>query len=235
LRKFIIFLNRKISHLPRFYLLTGIVALCFTFNFSQVSWSQQVTLAWDPNTEPDVAGYIAYWGTFSRNYAYLTDVGNNSTHTIKGLAANQVYYFAITAYDSDYNESAYSEELAYVTTGDVDSPIDGDSSSGGCFIATAAFGSPLAKQVVILRRFRDKFLLPNTLGRSVVAYYYKYSPPLADAIAARDHLRKIVRWSLLPFIGLCRVILTLGLWPALTVFVMSIGFMVSTPFVFRKR
>lgn len=230
-----IFPNRKIRHILRPYLLTTFFAVCFTFNFSLVSWSQQVTLAWDPNTEPDVAGYIAYWGTLSRNYDYLTDVGNNTTHTIKGLEENQVYYFAITAYDSDYNESAYSEELTYNTTSEVYSPNDGDSSGGGCFIATAAFGSPVAKQVMILRQFRDKVLLTNTLGRSAVAYYYKYSPPLAEVIAAHDNLKKIVRWSLLPIIGLCRVVLALGLWPAVTVFAMLICFMASIPVVLRKQ
>lgn len=69
-----------------------------------------------------------------------------------------------------------------------------------CFIATAAYGTPMAKQVRILCRFRDKYLLTNAMGRKFVAFYYKYSPPIADYIAQRKWLRKVIRIVLCPFI-----------------------------------
>jgi len=58
----------------------------------------------------------------------------------------------------------------------------------GCFIATAAYGSPLAPQLSVLRRFRDR-CLPN----SIVNLYYRLSPPVADFIRKHTKTRSAVR------------------------------------------
>jgi len=71
----------------------------------------------------------------------------------------------------------------------------------GCFIATAAFGSKFEKHVQLLRRFRDLYLMPNSIGRAFVKAYYRYSPPMADFIAKHDILRTMVRWGLAPLIA----------------------------------
>ena len=86
---------------------------------------------------------------------------------------------------------------------------------GGCFIATAAYGSYMEPHVMILRKFRDRFLLENSIGKAFVNFYYKYSPPIADYIAKHDSMRTAVRLSLFPVVGLSWVTLKLGLLPVI--------------------
>jgi len=63
----------------------------------------------------------------------------------------------------------------------------------GCFIATAAYGTDTAKEIDILREFRDTVLLPNSLGARFVSLYYKISPPIANFISQHQLLRTVVR------------------------------------------
>jgi len=71
------------------------------------------TLQWDPNTEPDLAGYKLYYGFQTGNYEYTIDVGNETTYTVTGLEENQPVYFVATAYNANGDESDYSREVVF--------------------------------------------------------------------------------------------------------------------------
>jgi hypothetical protein len=83
-------------------------------------------------------------------------------------------------------------------------PDQGDTS---CFIATAAYGHYSHPQVQLLRDFRDRYLLTNPPGRVFTGWYYRHSPAAAAFIARHDTLRMLVRWALLPFIGIAWLML----------------------------
>jgi parallel beta-helix repeat protein len=85
------------------------------------------------------------------------------------------------------------------------SPAGSSGGGGGkkflpCFIATAAYGSPLAKPVVLLRQFRDEYLLTNAIGQWFVYQYYRNSPPLARYIANHSAARWITQITLIPVV-----------------------------------
>jgi hypothetical protein len=72
-----------------------------------------VTLAWNPSTDPNTAGYNLYYGVASRTYTNMVNPSNVTTGTISGLIAGTTYFFAATAYNILGMESALSDEVSY--------------------------------------------------------------------------------------------------------------------------
>src|SRR4030042_655329 len=113
------------------------------------------------------------------------------------------------------NAQVFYSRLQNPGEGDGDSdgtPGGGETASGGGggggrVIATAAYGSPIEGHVKILRDFRDRFLLTNSVGKVFVDIYYAYPPFIADFIKEHETLRTPVRLGLLPFVGLSWVML----------------------------
>src|SRR3989338_4955777 len=73
-------------------------------------------------------------------------------------------------------------------------------SKSGCFIATAAYGTSLATEIDILRKWRDNTLMKNYFGIYFVRFYYFVSPPIAAIVCKSEILKKFVRFSLNPII-----------------------------------
>jgi hypothetical protein len=71
-----------------------------------------------------------------------------------------------------------------------------------CFVATAAFGSPLDSRIGVLRRARDRYLMSNEPGRALVAAYYEVGPKAAGWIAESEERRAAVRAILEPIVSL---------------------------------
>ena len=104
-----------------------------------------------------------------------------STETPEGKYRISYY---VTFHDGTGKEWATGEQEAFVRVEEEDE---------GCFIATAAYGTDTAQELDILREFRDKVLLPDSLGIKFVFFYYRTSPPIAEFISRQDVLRTMVR------------------------------------------
>jgi hypothetical protein len=116
-----------------FFLLAAFISTCSLYALN--THAAQVSLQWDPNTEPDLLGYKVYYGSSSRSYQFNNDVGNKTTCTVSNLEDGKAYYFAVTAYDASGNESTYSGEVVYNSppscTYSISSSSQSFSSSGG--------------------------------------------------------------------------------------------------------
>jgi len=163
----------------------------------------QINLTWNGST----AGVTGY-DVCLNDVTLATTTARSFQHT--GLTAGTTYNYRVSAYDAVPNHSAWTTSISATTppapVGDTPPGGDGggDRSGGRCFIATAAYGSPMATDVRYVRAFRDQYLLPNKLGRWFVERYYRLSPPLADELRAHDDWRPIVRFALAPLVALSK-------------------------------
>ena len=85
-----------------------------------------------------------------------------------------------------------------------------------CFIATAAFGTPMFPEIDTLRAFRDVYLLDSSIGTAFVDTYYRISPFLADIVARSAFLALCARMILWPIILLIKMVMYLPLVSAVT-------------------
>ncbi|HOU52548.1 MAG TPA: hypothetical protein PLQ97_01275 [Myxococcota bacterium] len=127
---------------------------------------------------------------------------------VTGLENGVEYWFAVAAVDENDNEgplsavtSAMPVELVDFWEGYRGGTEQGGDAGGYCFIATAAYGAYDADQVMRLRVFRDRFLVPHPLGHWIVQAYYRVSPPVARQVADHAVLRAVVRALLAPAVG----------------------------------
>ena len=140
-----------------------------------------------------------------------------------GLENDQLYYFKVASVDLAGNVSFFTDNGAAGDTYCAGSqpPINPQGAdchkalpgavygalgkSVNCFIATAAYGSPMAPQVNTFRQFRNRFLLNHPWGKSFVRLYYEKSPKYANIIAQNETLRFVARlalWPILAFVSL---------------------------------
>ena len=102
-----------------------------------LSTAGTATVSWNPNMESDLSGYKIYYGTASATYTQVQNVALTSTPstpslTLNSLTDGETYFFAVTAYDLNGNESASSGEVwKVIGTGTTGGGSSGGGSSGG--------------------------------------------------------------------------------------------------------
>ncbi len=108
-------INCKITTIKRL-LRPSIFFIVFLLT-AQTILAASVTVVWDRNPEPDIAGYKIYWGTSSRKYSNSATMYDSATlsfertYKVTGLLEGQTYYFAVTAFDLLNQESDFSDEI----------------------------------------------------------------------------------------------------------------------------
>jgi hypothetical protein len=119
---------------------TKIILAAMCVAYPAIVGAGHLDLAWNPNSEPDIGGYIVYYGTVSQDYDNFIHVGTSTSAHITGLMDNAEYFFALTAYDMSGNESTFSAEIsgyALPGGGPLPSATGHVVSDSGCFIKTA--------------------------------------------------------------------------------------------------
>jgi hypothetical protein len=162
----------------------------------------------------------------------------DGTYTFPGLQAGDYLVTPrLDRYTFEPTERMY-RPLSSVQTGQdfVGRPQNRGGSGEPCFIATAAYGTPAAREVGVLREFRDRYLLTNRVGAAFVRAYYRFSPPVALFIATRASLRTAIRALLAPVVALVKLMPVIP--QVLTVIALGILLLASkrrTGFLFRRE
>jgi len=123
------------------------------------------------------------------------------------LVAEAVSGYRFTNWSGDVDTIADVNDANTIITMDSSYSIIANFTGAGsrCFIATAAYGTPMAEEIQILRQFRDEYLLTNIVGQTLVDLYYRVSPPVAEFITEHPGLKPIVRAGLLPAVAMSTV------------------------------
>lgn len=154
---------------------------------------------------------------------YFQTVNNNGHFTTPNLDDPSKTYTVVLQYEDGGARTACLSGQSKLDWSlmEANGEPEGKFQDPRCFIASAAFGSPLSSYVDHFRWARDTFLMPSSFGQSLVKSYYQYGEPLAETIKTHTWLQILVRSLLWP---ISMLLWTLqSIWPFFTP--ISLGFM----------
>lgn len=139
---------KKVHSFQSFLLSLKLLVFFSILSYSNLVSAAEVIVVWDANTEPNLAGYMIYYGFASHSYDYVVNVRDQTTFTFSGLEEGHTYYFAVTAYDTEDLESDFSNEVTasfkfgnQLPTGcECDIDTDGDVDGADLTVFSTDFG-----------------------------------------------------------------------------------------------
>jgi len=192
-------------------------------NLEALPGYNSATITWTDNTTNETRYYIEIWNTIPSDVtnpyeeietygAVYYDETNEETINSTGRVEKSVslygsgpWYIRVRALHDDGGYSLYATSKTnpsqrYVSVEPFSDYPSSGGTGGGCFIATVVFGSPEAKQIEILKKFRDRYLITNYFGQKFVFWYYKYGKIFAQYIKTKPVLKTIIKFYLYPII-----------------------------------
>ena len=164
--------------------------------------------SWEPDPQVQLTIYSAEGGS-------VADPGEGSFSYPLGTEVSLV-----AMSEDGYRFAGWSGEVGAIAgIGDATTTITMDNSYSvradfsrvsRCFIATAAYGTPMAQEIQVLRDFRDAYLITNPAGRAFVDFYYRTSPAIAEFITMHPELKPLVRTALLPAVAMSALAVGIG-------------------------
>ncbi|GAU08921.1 fibronectin type III domain-containing protein [Desulfoplanes formicivorans] len=147
----------------------SLILICFLAVFvvhAMPARATAVTISWNANSDKNLNGYRVHYGTKSRDYQYIEDVGNITRYVTDDLQEGETYFFAATAYDLYGNESDYSQEVSYtVPTTDTPTPDPEPVSQGRLRMETGEVDVDHNWTTVELSQtFSDPIVIANLMG-----------------------------------------------------------------------
>lgn len=174
-----------------------------------VAWADRDWVQWMIDDAPDNSSIEA-------SVHFKFDITSTSYSIEEHLDNGTDYWVGVFAVDGAGNESDPSALMSAqpVETLDFWEQYRGDNGpdpGGFCFVATAAYGTPMANELGTLRLFRDRFLMTNAPGRGFVTLYYRWGRFAAAWLVDKPLVRAATRAVLAPLVWLARLCTTLGL------------------------
>ena len=143
-----------------------------------------------------------------------------TVNTITSSTPSGTYHIQVFFVQAGGAQSGNMTALGQVAQ--TDYSIATTTAPGGCFIATAAFGSDMAGRVQLLRLFRDRLLLSRAWGRSFVNWYYSWSPGAAAWLRGHPFMRRLTRAALILPVAFAWLSLRTGMLPALLLLLLGV-------------